>query len=118
MPSLPFPPNSECTGGLTWPERLDECASVADVVDVVRVFMARFDPDEIASLPPGCRPGKIVDADDVSALAVDLMRQTCRDGEPRELLHKLAAVFAHASGRIAELSNRSNDAEEARLDSA
>jgi hypothetical protein len=118
MPSLPFPPTIDSTGGLTWPERLDECASVAEVVDVVRVFMARFDPDEIASLPPGCRPGKIVDADDVSALAVELMRHTCREGEPRELLHKLAAVFAHASGRIAELSARSNDAEEARLDSA
>lgn len=118
MPSPPFPPTIDSTGGLTWPQRLDECASAAEVVDVVRVFMARFDPEEIASLPPGCRPGKIVDADDVSALAVDLMRQTCRDGEPRELLHKLAAVFAHASGRIAELSARSNDAEEARLDSA
>ena len=118
MPSLPFPPSVDSTGGLTWPERLDECASVAEVLDVVRVFMARFDPAEIAALPPGCRPGKIVDADDVSALAVDLMRHTCREAEPRELLHKLAAVFAQASGRIAELSARSNDAEEARLDSA
>ena len=118
MSSLPFPPSVDSTGGLTWPERLDECVSVAEVVDVARVFMARFDPEEIASLPPQCRPGKIVDADDVSALAVELMRSTCREGEPRELLHKLAAVFAHASGRIAELSARSNDAEEARLDSA
>jgi hypothetical protein len=118
MPTTSFPHGADSTIGITWPERLDECASVKDVLDVVRVFMARFCPREIASLPPECRPGKIVDADDVSRLAFDLVRNTCRDGEPRELLHKLAAVFAHASARIAELTARSNDAEEARLDSA
>ena len=118
MPTHPFTHGAETTVGLTWPDRLDACTTADDVLDVVRVFMARYSPEEIASLPPGCRPGKIVDADDVSALAVELVRHTCVEAEPRELLHKLAAIFSHASSRIAELAAPSNDAEEARLDSA
>jgi hypothetical protein len=59
-----------------------------------------------------------VDVEDVGALAVELVRHTCREAEPKALVHKLAAVFSHASGRIAELAAPSNDAEEARQDSA
>jgi hypothetical protein len=94
--------------GTTWQHRLDAARSVEEVVAAARDFVAIFGPFELASLPEGCRPpAKIVDGDDVSNYAFDLVRFECADqAETAELVHKLARFFSHASMRLAQLTAR------------
>ena len=45
----------------------------------------------------------------MSSYALDLVRDGCADGEPAELVHKLAAFFSSASMRLSQLATRTND---------
>ena len=94
---------------VTWPQRIDAARSESDVVEAVREYVATVTPHEFAALPEGLRPHKIVDADDVTALAFELVCHTSGDAEPAVLLHKLAAIFSHASIRLSEVMARRND---------
>jgi hypothetical protein len=92
--------------GTTWQRRLDAAPDVDDVVQAARDFIAGFDPFEVAALPAQVQlPAKIVDADDISAYAFELVRYECAGGQPdAELVHKLAHFFSHASMRLARLA--------------
>ena len=94
--------------GTTWQHRLDAARGVEEVVAAARDFLAVFGPLELAALPEGCRPpAKIVDADDVSSYAFELVRFECAErDETAELVHKLARFFSHASMRLAQLTAR------------
>lgn len=94
--------------GTTWQHRLDAARGVDEVVAAARDFLAVFGPLELAALPAGCRPpAKIVDADDVSSYAFELVRFECAErDETAELVHKLARFFSHASMRLAQLTAR------------
>jgi hypothetical protein len=88
----------------TWQDQLSGARTEGEVVDVARDFIARFTPDEIAQLPDACKPGKIVDAEDISELALTLMRHHCDDGEGATTpIHRLAAFFSNASVRVSQL---------------
>jgi Arc/MetJ-type ribon-helix-helix transcriptional regulator len=87
-----------------WQGHLNEASTVAEVVSIVRDYVALISPEEFAQLPEACRPGKFVDADDVSRYALRLAREQC-DGLAQELplLQKLAAFCASASARAGQL---------------
>ena len=96
----------------TWQDILDGAESEHAVVRIVREFVAAIDPFELASLPPPCRPGKFVDAADVTDFAFEVVRHQCADNEPaRHLVHKIAAFFSHASARLSRIMARTNDTE-------
>ena len=93
--------------GTTWQHRLDAARGVDEIVEAARDFVAILDPSELASLPPECRPPKIVDAEDVSTYAFELVRSECAEGSATaELVHKLARFFSHASMRLAQITAR------------
>jgi hypothetical protein len=94
--------------GTTWQHRLDGARTVEEIVQAARDFLAAFEPLELASLPEACRPhAKIVDGEDVSSLAFELVREECAEGShTAELVHKLARFFSHASMRVAQLTAR------------
>lgn len=98
------------TMGLSWIERIDSATTSAEVLDVARVYTASLTLEEIAALPPKCRPRKLVDASDMSEYAFDLMRETCNAAEPSPLVLKLAAVLSHAATRCSEILSVANDA--------
>ena len=100
--------------GTTWQHRLDAARGVDEVVAAARDFLAIFTPFELASLPGGCRPpAKLVDADDVSTYAFELVRFECAErDETAQLVHKLARFFSHASMRLAQLTARDPVAED------
>lgn len=100
------------TMGLGWIERIDSAATTAEILDVARVYTASLTPDEIAALPPKCRPRKLVDASDLSEYVVDLIRETCDAPEPSPLVLKLAAVLSHAATRSSQILSVANDAEQ------
>jgi hypothetical protein len=90
--------------GNTWEHKLDCAKSVEDVVAAGREFLARFDPQEINSLPAKCRPPpKLVDPDDIGNYAYELVRNECDDRDAAEIVHRLARFFSHASIQIARL---------------
>lgn len=89
---------------LTWTERLVACRTEAEVVEACREWLAAWSPQDIASLPPACRPGKLHDADDIAALAFDAVRcGNATDGSPHPQVQRLASFFSHASTRVAEI---------------
>ena len=88
-------------GSIGWQGRLDECADAHDVVQTVKDYLARLEPEEIAPLPPHCWPSRIVDADDVAEYALQLARAQC-DAEG-ELVDKLSGFMTNASLRLAQI---------------
>ncbi|HZZ92279.1 MAG TPA: hypothetical protein VFE23_06935 [Usitatibacter sp.] len=106
----------------TWLSRLEDAESVAEVVGAARDFLATFTPFEMNALPAGCRPpAKIVDGEDISSYAFDLIRHECsREDEVAALIHRLAHFFSKASIRLSHISafEKSLDAGEARESTA
>ena len=88
---------------LTWQERFDGAASESDVVDVVRDYVATLTPEEFASLPAALRPHKIVDANDITTYAFDLVRQECHDEGIQHMVQRLAHILSRASIRLAQI---------------
>jgi len=93
--------------GTTWQNRLDATRAAEEIVAAARDYLATFGPLELDALPEGCKPpAKIVDADDVTTYAFELVRFECEVHETRELVHKLARFFSHASMRLAQITAR------------
>ena len=87
----------------TWQERLDAATTEAEVVDVARDYLATLGPAEFASLPEQLRPHKIVDANDITTYAFDLVRQECHDEGAQHLVQRLAHIMSRASIRLSEI---------------
>lgn len=106
--------------GTTWQRRLDAARRADDVVGAARDFLAGFDPLELAALPAPCLPpAKIIDGEEISIYAFELVRFECADDRvTAELVHKLARFFSHASLRLAQLAALENVAGEPARQSA
>ena len=89
---------------MSWQDQLDRAKSEADVVAIVREFMATVSPWEAARLPEPLRPRKITDASDVTQYAFDLVRGDILDNEgTQRVLHRLAHLFSRASLRLSQI---------------
>lgn len=90
----------------TWHRQIDDAKSVADVVSIARDFVATWTPQELASLPAECRPGKIRDESDIADLHARLAeeyRVTRASGDELTTLQRLTSFMVRTSVRIAEL---------------
>jgi hypothetical protein len=96
-----LPPSPPPT--VTWPEKLREAQTEAEVVGVVRDFLALVGPEEIVRIPLRLRPDRIVDGEDIVAYGVELVRHECADQEGRQVVQKLARIMSHASVRLSEI---------------
>jgi len=88
---------------LTWQERLDEAEVESDVVGVARDYLATLTHEEVMCLPAHLRPGKIVDANDITTYAFDLVRHECQDDGVQRLVQRLAHVMSRASIRLSQI---------------
>ena len=89
-----------------WQGVLDAACSADEVVAIARDFVARISPEEFSALPPGCRPHKLVDADDVVDYAVTLVRESCAgESMSDSLLQQIASFFTHACTRLSVLGS-------------
>jgi hypothetical protein len=77
-----------------------------EVVAAVRSGLSGWNAEEIAQLPPHCRPGVIRDAQDINQLAFTLTRERFArrgDAPGTEILVELEAFMAHACIRLAQI---------------
>ncbi len=88
---------------LTWQERLDEALTEDEVLAVARDYLATLSPQEYARLPHAIRPGKLVDANDVTTYAFELVRAQCDDADAAGTLQRLAHIMSRASIRLSEI---------------
>lgn len=94
---------------MSWQDRLDAANSEGDVASVVRDFLAQLSPQDISRLPPDCRPGKFVDAEDVTAYGFTLMRSACAASDPTSaMIHRIVAFVTNACVRLAQIARRSH----------
>jgi hypothetical protein len=97
--SLPLAPE--------WYRHIAEAASLRDLVLVVRSFLDGWSPVDLARLPPTARPGRMVDAEDIVAMAYDLSRARLKGDLPHDidrLATRMQTFFSHAAARAAMLS--------------
>ena len=83
--------------------RLRSTRSEAEVVELVRDFLAEWVPEELGRIPHACRPGKIRDAEDVADCAFSLTRTRMDRTEAEPLLAEMESFFAQACTRLSEL---------------
>jgi hypothetical protein len=95
----------------SWINQLDAAKSVAEVVSIVRDYIATWTPSEIARLPVPCRPAKIRDDTDIASLHERLAveyRMTRASGDALTSLQILTSFVVRASVRIAELGGNTS----------
>src|SRR4051812_4810272 len=86
----------------TWQMLLDSAANEHDVVQIARDFIASFTPHELELMPEQCRPGKLVDGQDIASYSYDLTTHRCQDSESgAAVIQAFAHFFADASQRLA-----------------
>ena len=104
---------------VSWHSRLSSATTEAEVVGVVRDFLATISPYDMARMPAHCRPGKMVDANDITNYAFLIVRHNCDDGEgTARVAHKLASFFSSASIRLAHILAASNQGQDESRQSA
>jgi hypothetical protein len=101
----------------SWLAQMDRTTSLEEVVAIVRDYFAMWTPDEIASLPRACQPGRLRDAEQIEELnrcAVEAFRNTRASGPKLEALQRLTAIVGRACLRIAHLRGAQEQSSEAR----
>ena len=87
-------------------ESLFDAASEEEVVRLAREYLGSWRPEELAQIPPHCRPGKLRDAEDIGDCAYELTRARIATGGPQRLLVEMESFFAQACSRLSELEAR------------
>jgi hypothetical protein len=90
----------------SWFRQLDNATSANEIVSITRDYFALWTPEEIALLPPACRPPRMRDATDLEQLhraTVGEYRKTRATGDELLLLQKLASFMTRACVRIAQV---------------
>ena len=91
------------------PGRVDAASTIDEVVAAVRDFVEGLSTRDLDRLPRFNRPGGIDDADAVHRWAEQLSRYErppSQDPVNSALFDSMRECFTRASGRIAEVSNR------------
>jgi hypothetical protein len=86
-------------------ERLAQARSEREIVGVVRDYLGEWMPEDLAKLPPHCRPSKVSDGVDICGFAYTLARARfiAAGDETEARLAQLESFFAHACARVAHL---------------
>ncbi|MGZ5583629.1 MAG: hypothetical protein ACXWF2_11055 [Usitatibacter sp.] len=99
-----------------WRSILAAASTEEEILQFVRGHLARWGAEELASLPPECRPGRIRDAEDISRWAFELASTHCAaafemDGMPvlDEMLDFATAAAARLSKVQAAQAGRPED---------
>ena len=106
-------------------DSLEEADSEREIVGVVRDYLARLGPAELATLPEDCWPGRINDRDDIAEYALRVSRRRALSPQSvanDALLDRIHNLLGHASTRVATLAagsrSRDSDGETSPLDEA
>lgn len=84
-------------------EALRRADSESDVLVLMRDYVARWTPEELAALPPESRPSHLRDAEDVADTAMSLTRARISSFEPEPALSEMETFFAQGCVRLSQL---------------
>lgn len=87
---------------IAWHDRFEEAASVDEMVQAVREYVAGIDRDTRGRIPPACRLERIArddDIDDATYRLADLARERRDDARVGEIF----GHFLHASLRVSHM---------------
>jgi hypothetical protein len=90
----------------SWFQQMDNARDPAEVVTIVRDYIATWTPQEIAKLPVEVRPQRVRSAEDIDELhacAVDAYRTTRASGDELTALQVMTGMLVRASVRLAQL---------------
>jgi hypothetical protein len=86
-----------------WHRRLAEARSSADVLRIVKDYVASWKSTDIAALPEDCRVAVVNDVEDIAAYAVTLAQRQLSSPHSDEL-QSIVHVFTSASVRLVQLA--------------
>jgi hypothetical protein len=89
-----------------WRRHMLGACTEHEIVTLAREFLATLAPEDISRLPPECRPGRIVDGEDIGQWAYELARAHTSlryEGEQDALLMRMLAFMSEAAMRMAEV---------------
>ena len=86
----------------SWLRRLDAAPTAADVMWIVRDYLATWRPEEIDRLPEDCRPGRVSERDEVSYIAYQLKRNARTESYAQE---KMNRFFGAATRRLGDFTS-------------
>ena len=92
-----------------WQPLLSAAATEADVLRIMREYLATLGPEDIALLPDSCRIPAIHSTQDIEYAAVSLAQCDLKSdpgAPPSRLLTEMAHTFAWAQARIRDLRSR------------
>ena len=95
-------------------DRLRAASSQHDLLALVRDYLSEWRPEELAPFPIECRPGKLVDSQDLSDFALDLTRAYVAvnlSAQQQRAIEEMDAFVGQACQRMAELERRAQQAE-------
>jgi hypothetical protein len=83
---------------------VERAADTAKVVFLCNQFLGGWTPHRLAALPDSCQPPvELRDVQMVSTYAFNLAQAHCKEESVTAELHAMAAFFASAAARIAQL---------------
>lgn len=88
---------------VTWQEKVAATRSEGDLVRVANDYLAEWAPSELVLLPTDCRPGRIVDGEQIAFYAYSLIRRQCASEASSNHLNRMAAFFSAAAHRQSQL---------------
>lgn len=92
---------------IRWQRQIETAPTEADVIGIVRRYLATLPEADFLALPADCRPSLPSTPEEVATWAVHLVTAEMKrgGGDPTaELLHQLAVVFSGANTRFAQLA--------------
>jgi len=89
--------------GNAWQGRLNSATTVAEVVVLVKEFLATWSAEDLVKLPDGCETGDMNSSDDIAFYAFRLVREQCSDAIQCIELHRMATFFSTASQRVSQI---------------
>jgi hypothetical protein len=75
------------------------------VVQLARGYLSEWSPNELASIPDACRPGKVADGEELADIAFALTRARIQSSGAQPLLEEMETFFAHACARLSALES-------------
>lgn len=103
---------------VTWQEKVAGARTEEGLVRVANEYLAEWAPSELALLPSDCRPGRIVDGEQIAFYAYSLIRRQCGSEASSSELHRMATFFSTAAHRQSQLRTAANRGSEPESQSA
>lgn len=88
---------------VTWQEKVAAVGTEEELVKVANEYLAVWAPSELVLLPGECRPGRIVDGEQIAFYAYSLIRRQCAREASSNELNRMAAFFSSAAQRQSQL---------------